>query len=255
MIGEKVRHSLFGEGIIKEVKDGSKSYQKYITVEFNVGDKKFIFPDIFEKMLKTDSEVLNREIQIAFENIKAEQEKERIEKEKEKARIELEKSEAERILLEKKQAKRTHINTTVISGNLIKGQVYGTAAKDIFEAGCNAFAWNQYESKCFGWQTPNYSEIATKEGYSVWFLAHSNWTDTDTTGVKNKISETYMEQWWMESDHPTATNRKRLIFAKKDNHYIFLGLFKFIGKERMEIQDEKVYYIERFDLVAEKYPE
>ena len=47
MIGEKVRHSIFGEGTIKEVKDGSKTHQKYITVEFKVGDKKFIFPDIF----------------------------------------------------------------------------------------------------------------------------------------------------------------------------------------------------------------
>lgn len=255
MVGEKVVHSVFGEGIIKEVKDGSKNYQKYITVEFKVGDKKFIFPDIFEKLLRTSSETLRSEIQIAFDNIKAEQEKERIEKEKEKARIEFEKAEAERLLLEKKLAKRTHINTTVIGGNLIKGQVYGTAAKDIFEAGCDAFAWNQYESKCFGWQTPNYSEIATKEGYSVWFLAHSNWTDSDTAGVKNKIYSTYMEQWWMESDHPIATTRKRVIFAKKDNHYIFLGVFKFIGKERTEIQDGKIYYIERFDLVSENYPE
>ena len=255
MVGEKVVHSVFGEGVIKEVKEGSKNYQKYITVEFKVGDKKFIFPDIFEKLLRTSSETLRSEIQIAFDNIKEEQEKERIEKEKEKARIEFEKAEAERLLLEKKLAKRTHINTTVIGGNLIKGQVYGTAAKDIFEAGCDAFAWNQYESKCFGWQTPNYSEIATKEGYSVWFLAHSNWTDSATAGVKNKISSTYMEQWWMESDHPIATTRKRVIFAKKDNHYIFLGVFKFIGKERIEIQDGKIYYIERFDLVSENYPE
>lgn len=255
MVGEKVVHSVFGEGIIKEVKEGSKNYQKYITVEFKVGDKTFIFPDIFEKLLRTSNETLRSEIQIAFDNIKAEQEKERIEKEKEKARIEFEKAEAERLPLEKKHAKRTHINTTVISGNLIKGHVYGTAAKDIFEAGCDAFAWNQYESKCFGWQTPNYSEIATKEGYSVWFLAHSNWTDSDTAGVKNKISSTYMEQWWMESDHPIATTHKRVIFAKKDNHYIFLGVFKFIGKERTEIQDGKIYYIERFDLVSESYPE
>ena len=255
MIGEKVVHSVFGEGIIKEVKDGSKNYQKYITVEFKIGDKKFIFPDIFEKILVTDNEVLKSEIKIAFDNIKAEQEKERIEKEKEKARIEFEKAEAERILWEKKQAKRTHINTTVISKDLIKGHVYGTAAKDIYEACCDAFDWNKYESKCFGWQTPNYSEIATKEGYSVWFLAHSNWTDSDTADVKNQISETYMEQWWAESDHPNATTRKRLIFAKKDNHYIFLGVFKFIGKERTEMRDSKIYHIERFDLISEKYPE
>ena len=148
-----------------------------------MSDKRLIFPDIFDKILKTDSDILKSEIPTAFENTKAKEEKERIEKEKEKERIEIEKVETERILLEKKLKKRNHTNTPVINGDLIKGQVYGTAAKDIFVAGCDAFAWNQYESKCFGWQTPNYSEMATKEGYSVWFLAYSNWTDSDTAGV------------------------------------------------------------------------
>ena len=147
------------------------------------------------------------------------------------------------------------MNTTVIGGALVKGQAYGTAAKDIYEAGCNAFAWNSHESKCFGWQTPNYSEIATKEGYSVWFLAHSNWTDSDTAEVKNRIFETYMEQWWAELNHPCSTSRKRLIFAKKDNRYVFLGLFKFVGKERTEMHNNKIYHIERFDLISENYPE
>ncbi len=255
MIGEKVVHFVFGEGVIKEVKEGPKKHQKYMTVGFESGDKKFIFPDIFKMMLRTDSEPLTSEIQRTLDSIREEEEKERIEKEKEKARIELEKAEAARILAEKKKAKRSHVNTTVISGDLIKGQVYGTAAKDIYDAGCDAFAWNSYESKYFGWQTPNYSENATKEGYSVWFLAHSNWTESNASDVKNKIFETYMEQWWTESDHPRSTSRKRLIFAKKDNRYIFLGVFQFVGKQRTEMRDNKIYYIERFDLVSENYPE
>ena len=255
MINEKVTHSIFGEGTITDVKDGAKEYQKYITVKFSIGEKKFVFPDVFAKILTADSEDLKFEINSAFENIKAQEEKERIEKEKEKARIEFEKAEAERILWGKKQSKKTHKNTTVINENLIRGHSYGTAAKDIFEACCDTFSWNKYESKNFGWQTPNYSDIATKEGYSVWFLAHSNWTDSNIENVKNKIFETYMEQWWTDRDHPRATTRKRLIFAKKDNHYEFLGLFKYVGNEYKHEMNGKTYYIERFDIVSEEYPE
>ena len=254
MIGEKVVHSIYGEGKIKEIKEGSKNYQKYITVEFKIGDKKFIFPDIFEKILSTDSELIKIEIQKTFDSINAEKEKERLERENERARIEFEKAEAERLALEKKQAKRIHINTTVIKDDLISGQVYGTSAKDIYDAGCEAFAWNQFESKNFGWQTPNYSEIATKEGYSVWFLAHSNWTETDTACVKNKIFDNYMEQWWTESDHPVSTVRKRLIFAKKDNKYLFLGVYEFMGKQERKFVDGKIFYVKRFDLISKEYP-
>lgn len=254
MIGEKVFHSIFGEGIVTEVKDGSKPHQKYITVAFKVGEKKFVFPDIFEKLLKASSDALKDEVQSAFDTIEAEKERERFAKEQERMRVELEKAEAERLLFEKKRAQRTHINTTVISGSLMRGQPYGTAARDIFEAGCDAFAWHEYESKCFGWQTPNYSEVATREGYSVWFLAHSNWTDSDTEDVKNWIFDSYMEQWWTSSDHPASTVRKRLIFAKKDNHYVFLGVFQFVGKEEKRVQNGKIFYVERFDLVTEVYP-
>ena len=34
MIGEKVIHSIYGEGTIKEVRDGSKNYQKYTMLFF-----------------------------------------------------------------------------------------------------------------------------------------------------------------------------------------------------------------------------
>ena len=55
MINEKVTHSIFGEGTITDVKDGAKEYQKYITVKFSIGEKKFVFPDVFTKILTSDN--------------------------------------------------------------------------------------------------------------------------------------------------------------------------------------------------------
>ena len=252
MIGDKVLHPIFGEGAIKEVKDGSKNYQKYITVEFKSGDKKFVFPNAFENILSTDNSALLEDIKVAFDNIKAEEERERAEKE-EKTRKALQEAEQKRAALEKSKGKKTKKSMTVISGNLYRGHYYGTSATGIFSAGCEAFAWDISESKQFGWNTPNYSDIATKEGYSVWFLAHSNWTATDNSKVRNVISETYIEQLWDVPNHPAATTRKRLVFAKKDNLYMFLGIYELVGNDEVRVRGEKTFYVERFNLVAEEY--
>ena len=251
MKNEIVEHKIFGKGTIKDVRDYGNG-KKYITVEFQSCTKNFIYPEAFEKFLLAKNEVVQKNAEEAIEKNKLEAEA-KLEKEKALA-AEKSKKMAEMLSKQKNYAK-VSVGTFLINSNLVKGRTYGTNAKQTFLSCAEAFGWDKSEAKNFGWHTLNYSHIATVEGYSVWFLAHNNWTGTYTYNVKNKISETYMEQWWMESDHPVATTRKRLIFAKKDNHYIFLGLFKFIGKERTEIQDGKVYYIEKFDLVSEEYPE
>lgn len=252
MIGVRVFHSMFGEGVIKEVKDGSKSYQKYITIEFQSGDKRFVFPNAFENILSTDNKTLLEEIQAAFDSIKAEEKRERAQKE-EQARKALQDAKQKRSISEKSKGKKSKKSTTVINGNLIRGNYYGTSATSIFSACCEAFSWDESEFKHFGWNTPNYSDIATKEGYSVWFLAHSNWTATDNSKVRNVISETYIEQLWDVVNHPKATTRKKLVFAKKDNLYMFLGIYEFVGKDEIRVRAEKTYYVERFNLVKEEY--
>lgn len=247
MIGEKIVHSAFGEGTITQVKDSLSKGQKYITVSFASCEKVFLFPDAFEKFLSAKNPQLQNAAEAAiFENKLEEKKKHELEALKKAA----EKNAKKAVVSEKKAESSVY---TVDS--LIKGRYYGTNAKKIFSACADSLGWDKNEAKNFGWQTLNYSNIATPEGYSVWFLAHNNWTGTSTYGVKNKISETYMEQWWMEPQHSVATKRKRLIFAKKDNWYMFLGVFEFVGYERREFKDGINYYVERFDLVSENYPE
>ena len=56
MIGTKVKHSVFGSGIITEF-DGS-----YITVEFATKTSKFIYPDAFEKFIQAEDEEIQKSI-------------------------------------------------------------------------------------------------------------------------------------------------------------------------------------------------
>lgn len=75
MVGTKVKHSVFGSGIITEF-DGS-----YITVEFATKTSKFIYPDAFEKFIKAEDETVQKTI---LENIQAAKdlaEKKRLEEE------------------------------------------------------------------------------------------------------------------------------------------------------------------------------
>lgn len=75
MIGTKVKHAVFGSGIITEF-DGS-----YITVEFATKTSKFIYPDAFEKFIKAEDETVQKTI---LENIQAAKdlaEKKRLEEE------------------------------------------------------------------------------------------------------------------------------------------------------------------------------
>ena len=247
MKNEIVTHKVFGEGIIKELKDN-----KYITVSFPSYTKEFVYPDAFEKFLVAKNKAFQNEAEKALK-IKKEREEAELNLKKMIAHEKAAKKAAE--LAEQKNYIKASYSPIFINSKLTKGKIYGTNAKKTYSACANAFCWDKNEAKNFGWQTLNYSNIATPEGYSVWFLAHNNWTGTYTYNVKNKITETYMEQWWMDSSHPVATKRKRIIFAKKDNKYIFLGVFEYVGFRRTEFKDGMNYYVERFDLVSETYPE
>ena len=59
----------------------------------------------------------------------------------------------------------------------------------------------------------------------------------------------------MNSIHPCATKRKRIIFAKKDGKYKFIGIYEFVGHERQEETNGRIHYVERFNLLSDKYPE
>ena len=54
--GKEVKHKAFGNGIVRE------HIGNHITIEFSQGEKKFIYPDAFEKFITAIEESVNEEI-------------------------------------------------------------------------------------------------------------------------------------------------------------------------------------------------
>lgn len=106
--------------------------------------------------------------------------------------------------------------------------------------------------KKFGWNNHMYAKDVTKEGYSVWMLAHSNWTDTKNEKWRNTITQdhkTIIEEW--EQDAPSLEKElpeeKRVTFAKDGSGvYQFLGVFS----SKIDYDERK----KRYERISDKYP-
>lgn len=75
---------------------------------------------------------------------------------------------------------------------------------------------------------------ATKEGYSVWFLAHSNWTESKGGKWSNEIKDGtkhIIEYWDKIDDRFNNDTRTRVVFAKRQSQYLFLGVYKFVEND------------------------
>ena len=65
LIGLKVKHTVFGAGVITEMEG------KYITVEFVAKTTKFVYPDAFEKFIKAEDSTVQQTILDSINSAKA----------------------------------------------------------------------------------------------------------------------------------------------------------------------------------------
>lgn len=244
-IGLHLIHKEHGEGIVKAVE--SNGNWKCFTVAFSDKTIQLKYPYIFEKKLAVAADAAVQEA-ILTEIIEEKEDNER--------RRALEREAA---LAASKQGKsgKTDVSKpseTIAENNpLTAGRKYGTASDKIYEACIPAFGFAQEGVKGFGWNKPLYAKAATREGYSVWMLAHSNWTDTENENWRNTISEGYRlitEEWdenklGLENEIPGEI---RVTFAKDGTGaYVFLGVFRctLIDLEKR---------IKKYELIHDKYP-
>ena len=136
---------------------------------------------------------------------------------------------------------------------LTAGKKYGTASNRIYEACMKAYGFAEEGKKEFGWNNHMYAKDVTKEGYSVWMLAHSNWTDTKNEKWRNTISEGFRlitEDWGenaagLEKELPDEI---RVTFAKDGSGaYVFLGVFRCTTIDPAS-------RIKKYELVSDRYP-
>ena len=123
-----------------------------------------------------------------------------------------------------------------------KGTHFGTNAYNAYCNLCNKYEFHYSQRYAFaGKDRPLCACEVTKEKYGVWFIAHSNWTHTTDDHWKNEISddEKLIVESWTENTHWTYgwVGEKRLVFAKRNDLYEFLGLFECTSK----FGREKIY--------------
>lgn len=71
LIGQPVKHSKFGKGIVTDWKD------TIITVCFDIGEKKFIYPEAFANFLILQNDVIQKQIQTILDAREAKKEEDR----------------------------------------------------------------------------------------------------------------------------------------------------------------------------------
>ena len=119
-----------------------------------------------------------------------------------------------------------------VSDGLVVGHIYGSAAKDIYYKGCEAFGWDRSKLNSFGPLQLLFSKKCTDEGYSIWFLPYSNlnnrknpkanWRDL----VSNDFA-TIKENWNCIDERFYGDTDKRLTFvSQKNGQYLYLGIFQ-----------------------------
>lgn len=139
--------------------------------------------------------------------------------------------------------------------NLYKG--YGTRAMDIYENCCRVFGWDYSKLGQFALKKPLYAYNATPEGYSVIFLAHSNWTDTKVRNRINIIQEKTLEERWREIDDDAfyTDTYTRVVFAKdKYGEYVFLGVYLYKETKTVTFLNEEKHFVKIYKRVSSQYP-
>lgn len=243
-------HKTYGEGVVEAVSSGDK--WEILTVAFSGKTVRLMYPNVFEQGILFAADPAVQETimaEIAAAKIEALEEIERkMEQKREAAALAASKpGKAPKTVVSEP------VETIAESTPLTAGKKYGTASNRIYEACIPAFGFAQEGLKEFGWNNHMYAKAATKEGYSVWMLAHSNWTDTKNGKWRNTISEGFRlitEDWGenaagLEKELPDEI---RVTFAKDAaDVYIFLGVFKcaLIDPEKR---------IKIYELISDKYP-
>ena len=249
-IGLHLIHKTYGEGVVEAVSSGDK--WEILTVAFSGKTVRLMYPNVFEQGIVAATDPAVQEAIMAEIEDSKKATLEEIERKMKQER------EAAALAASKPGKAAKAVMTELVeaiaeSTPLTAGKKYGTASNRIYEACIPAFGFAPEGLKEFGWNNHMYAKAATKEGYSVWMLAHSNWTDTKNGKWRNTISEGFRlitEDWGenaagLEKELPDEI---RVTFAKDAaGAYIFLGVF-----QCMVIDQEK--RLKKYELISDKYP-
>ena len=140
------------------------------------------------------------------------------------------------------------------------GADFGSVAHDAYRTLGKRYGWNlRYESS-FEPRRLLYANGVTPEGYSVWFVAHSNFiSPEDASGPwKNTfIGDEIHEEWdhLAEKRHINLylDETERVVFAKKaSGKYYFMGIYK--ADLTLTYNDENGHRVKIYKKLSTEYP-
>ena len=147
---------------------------------------------------------------------------------------------------------------------------FGGKAQTIYDHCCESFGWDKSQRGSFGPQQILYAEGASPEGFSPWFLPHSNLSGTTGGNWFNIVTENTVEELWVECKSGLYTDyTTRVTFIKKKGiGYVFLGLYHPTEVEEKILEEDIVdakgvikkhrgekIWIKHYELLCENYPE
>lgn len=225
LIGKFVQHKIFGKGEIIEDR------LNILVIKFEGKTSKFEYPAAFNNFLKFEDVEMQKIAETKIAQIKIIEEDKRI-----------------------IDPLPPDVETIKLVRNLFKG--YGTRAQEIYEDCCKKFGWDYSQRGFFAPKKPLYAYNATPEGYSVIFLAHSNWTETKAKNKINIIKEkTLEERWNVIDDNAFYTDKYiRVAFAKsKQRGYVFLGVYRYKETKTESFPGEKTQHVKIYERISDVY--
>ncbi len=136
----------------------------------------------------------------------------------------------------------------------------GTVAHRAYRMLADRYNWDLLLASNFEPRKLLYAKNATNEGYSVWFLPHSNFiSEDDTNGLwKNTFKkDMLLEEWSPDAviKHGFglfSDKTKRVTFAKKaSGKYYFMGIYEVVDIERIG----ENCYLKIYKKTSTQYPE
>lgn len=119
---------------------------------------------------------------------------------------------------------------------IIRGCVYGTNSRNIYEKFCDTLGWDRNKINQFGFQTPLYATNAdTNRKADVWFICYPNYDLQNLDGVVEdchvlnliqKNGDIILDA--VDEKTGCSNNANRITFVKTENGYEFFGVYKII---------------------------
>ena len=143
--------------------------------------------------------------------------------------------------------------------NLALGFSAGSRAIENYDACCKLFGFKSAMRGNFAPQKRLYAKNATIEGFNVWMIAHSNFSEPFNNNGKwyNIIEgELIKEVWFVANELLEAPNERafRVSFVKKYGKYIFQGVYAQQKIEWETMPNGKRELVRIFRRISETYP-